>query len=439
MAAFSLSELRLLDPLPGDSPAGVDLRWTPEWDRIKEARRSDDGLEVGKWAKKEQKTANWNHVLEFTASAIGERSKDLQLAVWFAEAATKVDGWTGLLEGLRLIRELTTQFWGSGLFPAMEDGPEDRAGPLEWLNEKLVDSVRELPITAREGHDSPGNYNLVDLLEARRVGSEASTKTGDGEYDEAKRKAYDAAVRNGKLTLDQFDRVVAESKRADAEALSALLAEIWTEFITLDKVVDEKFGAVAPSLATFRSTLREISDEVTRIVEKKRRDEPDAPAAVIAATQTAADAEKPDSPAQLVIRMPLSPSSATSPGVSGHRWEDAEQLIRSGQVDEGLAEMSRLAAAESSGRDRFRRKLLLAEVCLRSGRERLGRSILEQLADQIDKNQLENWESSELIADVWTRLYELYRSADSDKDKARTLYERLCRLDPWQALRCREA
>ena len=38
MAAFSLSELRLLDPLPGDSPAGVDLRWTPEWDRIKEAR-----------------------------------------------------------------------------------------------------------------------------------------------------------------------------------------------------------------------------------------------------------------------------------------------------------------------------------------------------------------------------------------------------------------
>ena len=104
--------------------------------------------------------------------------------------------------------------------------------------------------------------------------------------------------------------------------------------------------------------------------------------------------------------------------------------------------MTRLAAAETSGRDRFQRKLLLAEVCLASKRDRLARSILEELAEQIDKFQLELWETSELIAGVWTRLYKLYVQAEpgsAEADQAKKLYERLCRLDPWQALACGEA
>src|SRR4051794_17418351 len=106
MSTFLLAEYRLLDPVPGDSPSGQDLRWTPEWDRIKEARRSDDDLQAGKWAKKEPKSANWNQVLELTATALAERSKDLQLAVWLTEAAVKLEGWTGLREGLSLTREI---------------------------------------------------------------------------------------------------------------------------------------------------------------------------------------------------------------------------------------------------------------------------------------------------------------------------------------------
>jgi type VI secretion system protein ImpA len=101
--------------------------------------------------------------------------------------------------------------------------------------------------------------------------------------------------------------------------------------------------------------------------------------------------------------------------------------------------MIRLAAAETTGRDRFQRKLLLAEICLASKRDRLARSILEELAEQIDKFQLESWESTELISSVWTRLYRLYKGSDSpDPDRANKLYGRLCRLDPWQALNCNE-
>ena len=56
----------------------------------------------------------------------------------------------------------------------------------------------------------------------------------------------------------------------------------------------------------------------------------------------------------------------------------------------------------------------------------------EELAEQIDKYQLELWESSELISGVWTRLYKMYKQGgdSSDADRAGKLYERLARLDP---------
>jgi type VI secretion system protein ImpA len=139
----------------------------------------------------------------------------------------------------------------------------------------------------------------------------------------------------------------------------------------------------------------------------------------------------------MTVRFPLSlpELSGSGGGVSGS-WNDAEVLIRSGQIDKGLAQMIQLSAKETCGRNRFQRKLVLAEVCLASKRERLAKSILEELAEQIDKHQLEMWESSELIAGVWIRLHKLYtQSTDSsDRDRAGKLYERLCRLDPWQAL-----
>ena len=86
--------------------------------------------------------------------------------------------------------------------------------------------------------------------------------------------------------------------------------------------------------------------------------------------------------------------------------------------------MIHLAARETCGRNRFQRKLLLAEICLNSKRERLARSILEELAEQIDNLKLELWESSELVGGVWIRLYKLYNQGtdSSDLDRAAKLY-----------------
>jgi type VI secretion system protein ImpA len=395
----------LLDPISPERPAGADLRWTPEWDRIKEARRADDGLEAGKWVKKDQKVADWVTVQELAAAALRERSKDLQLALWLTEAAMRLDGFPGLREGLRVTRELMVRYWNEGLYPSMEDGPEDRAGPFEWLNSKLVDVITALPITVRD--DGGQDYSFNDLVDARQA---------------------DNASADGHVTLDSFEAAVKFTPRAAYEKFSGDFHETQQVFKDLEKTVDDKFGDAAPNLSACRTAFEDIRREVEKILERKRGAEPATPSS---------DAPTGDKGNPVTVRFPLSlPEISTGAAAPSASWQEAETLVRSGQVDKGLARMVQLAALETTGRSRFHRRLLLAEACLGSQRPRLARSILEELAEQIDKHELETWESSELVSNVWTRLYKLYKeSADTDDhDKGRRLYERLCRLDPWQAL-----
>lgn len=411
MATASLVTDGILDPISPDRPAGTDLRWTPEWDRIKEARRADDGLEAGKWVKKDRKAADWRTVQELAIAAL-RRSKDLQLALWLTEANMKLHGFPGLRDGLRLVRELIVRYWDQGLYPSIEDGPEDRAGPFEWLNNKLVDAIAAIPITVRG--DGGQDYSFIDLTDARRPG------------------AADDALAEGRVTLDLFDAALNATARAAYEEFSSDFAQTHYEFQLLQQVVDEKFGDAAPNLSGCRAVFEEIRVEVEKILARKRAAEPE--------TARGNAAEAPGS-SPMTMPSPLSlPALSASSAAIGASWEDAEALVRSGQVDKGLAQMTQLAARETTGRNRFQRRLLLAEACLATQRSRLARSILEELAEQIDKFQLESWESSEMISSVWTRLYRLYKQAEDsdDRDKADKLYGRLCRLDPWQALGCGE-
>jgi len=416
----------LLDPILPDLPGGADMRWTPEWDRIREARRADDELEAGKWTKRERKVADWRLVRDLSLALLRERTKDLQLALWLTEASIKLQGFPGLGQGLRITRDLMVRYWDRGLYPAMDDGPEDRAGPFDWLNNKLVDSITAIPITLRE--DQGQDYSFIDLLDARRIGSEAGCRNADGAIDSNKKKAFDQAVAGGHVSLDAFAMAVKETKRHRYEEFSGDFQQAYDEFKALERVIDEKFGDASPNLAACRTALSEIRQAIIEILDQKRRDEP----AVSVVEPLATPAAVPP------VRNSIAGVRPLGSAVSGS-WQQAQSLIQSGQVDQGLLEMTRLAAAETTGRDRFQRKLLLADVCLASNRDRLARSILEELAEQIDKYQLESWESSDLVAAVWTRLYRIYKgSASPELDRATKLYERLCRLDPWQALGCNE-
>src|ERR1035438_1130084 len=99
----------LLNPISAENPAGENLRYAPVYDKIKDARREDDTAPQGEW-KVERKTADWALVAKLASDAIATKSKDLQLAVWLAEAMLRREGVAGLREVLDLTRGLIETF-----------------------------------------------------------------------------------------------------------------------------------------------------------------------------------------------------------------------------------------------------------------------------------------------------------------------------------------
>src|SRR5450631_2939861 len=95
----------LLQPVSAAEPGGRDLRWEPVFNKILEARRADDELDLGAWEKESgRKVAEWEKVADLSLAALKDSSKDLRLACFVTEASIHLDGFVGLRDCLRLTK-----------------------------------------------------------------------------------------------------------------------------------------------------------------------------------------------------------------------------------------------------------------------------------------------------------------------------------------------
>lgn len=220
----------LLAPIAPDNPCGADLAFSPEVDEIARARLADDpSLEQGAWVTA-IKEADWKLVGKRCTALLETRSKDLQLAVWLAEANAKTGAMHGLAEGLGLVAALCERFW-DGLYPQPdEDGFERRIGNLAWLASRIAPLVRTMPLA--EG----GTVTLQARDVARAKGPDAVA-----ELDTARARAKPAFV---------------QALLADCEACLAALEE-------LERVVDARLGADGPGYSVGRAALRDVIDLIT--------------------------------------------------------------------------------------------------------------------------------------------------------------------------------
>src|SRR5438309_2362710 len=185
----------LLTPIAGENPSGANLRYDPVIDKIKEARREDVDAPQGAW-KTAVKTADYGQVIKLASEVIANRSKDLQVAVWLVEAHIRREGLPVVGSCFKFIHDLLEQFWDT-LYPEMEEGDvELRAGPLEWLGQKLELPVRQAPIASN-------GFSYLSYKESRLIGYEADAQ---GAYD--KIEIRNARIAEGKLTGEQFDEAV---------------------------------------------------------------------------------------------------------------------------------------------------------------------------------------------------------------------------------------
>ena len=110
------------------------------------------------------------------------------------------------------------------------------------------------------------------------------------------------------------------------------------------------------------------------------------------------------------------------------------EAARSGRQQDAFEILIREAAHQNSGRGRFQRRLQLAQVCLSTGAETIAFPILQELAATIAKHQLEDWESPDMVAHAFALLYRCMSNGTVTEEEKKTLYSKICRLDPVQAL-----
>jgi type VI secretion system protein ImpA len=116
----------------------------------------------------------------------------------------------------------------------------------------------------------------------------------------------------------------------------------------------------------------------------------------------------------------------------------AMQAARSGRMQEAMEILTREVAQERSGRARFEKKMQLAGVCLATGHESIAYPILKELAQEIDRRKLEEWESPTVLANSLILLLRCLNKTGGDATEKQEIYQRICRLDPVQALACLE-
>jgi type VI secretion system protein ImpA len=115
-------------------------------------------------------------------------------------------------------------------------------------------------------------------------------------------------------------------------------------------------------------------------------------------------------------------------------FELAMEAAQAGRQQEAFELLVREAAHQNSGRGRFQRRLQLAQLCLSTGAESIAYPILQDLKSTIDRHSLEDWESPDMVAHAFALLYRCMSREEVPEEEKKTLYSKICRLDPVQAL-----
>lgn len=247
----------LLAPVPGDQPAGTDLRKdhspTSIYFRLRDARAEardaereaeavggeEDGAPGERRTGRElaaEALARWRTVQDLAGMALAGSSKDLEVAAWLTEALVRNAGLRGLAAGASVIAGLAERFWDD-LYPRPdEDGMETRLAPVTGLS----------------GRDRDGT-----LMQPLRRTTLFRRLDGEKEPFEYWR------LRAGTVASDDFER---EGRAAGPAHWSALRREIagalaaWT---AMSAALDARADGAGPSTRRVGELLSDI-DAVTR-------------------------------------------------------------------------------------------------------------------------------------------------------------------------------
>jgi type VI secretion system protein ImpA len=251
----------LLAPIPGDSPAGVDLRTdsSPQSlyyllrDARAEARAAERAMEAPDPDKPETSSTaappQWRTIRELGIEAIAERSKDLEIASWVTEALLRSGGLVGFTAGVKLMTGLVENYWDD-LYPLPdEDGIETRVSPVLRLNGlsgaegTLGPPLRRAPLFPR-----------ADGSEMQLWHYEQSEKLAEVSDPDARQRRIEAGV----LTYEAMENDARSVPAAHFARLHAVARAAEAAWRALTEALDSRAGADSPPTSQVRGVLEKL-------------------------------------------------------------------------------------------------------------------------------------------------------------------------------------
>jgi type VI secretion system protein ImpA len=236
-----------------------------------------------------------------------------------------------------------------------------------------------------------------------------------------------------------LDKKWEELLEAAENAMALPCSRAWLDMQRLVVEACEALGSDYQAIArAIRSELKALVTDVPQLLDATLMD--DAPAAN-AETRSwlkslAQEAPPPATPAE------PSGSAAVAGDGSASRWPGqpvdlymtASQALRDGQERKAFEILQKEIARQRSGRERFRRKMQLIEMCVSTSKQNIAQPILDDLAAAIETHKLEDWEDPAFVASALASIMKLSVRLQNDAGQRQKLFERICRLDAAQAL-----
>jgi type VI secretion system protein ImpA len=239
-----------------------------------------------------------------------------------------------------------------------------------------------------------------------------------------------------KLLLDKkYEQLLEAAESAMALPCSRAWLDLQRFVVEACDGLGSGYEAIARAI---RSELKALVTDIPQLLDATLMDETPAANAETRAWLVALKQapSEPTAPAEAPLQSAVSSNGLGSrwPGQPTDAYASAVQALREGQERKAFEILQQDIARKRSGRERFRRRMQLVEICASTNKPNVAQPILDDLAAAIENHKLDEWEDPGMVAGALATIMKMSIRIQADKAQQQKMFERICRLDPAQAL-----
>jgi type VI secretion system protein ImpA len=296
-----------------------------------------------------------------------------------------------------------------------------------------IDAVRKVAEAAallrrREPH-SPASYLMLRGLRWGEL--RAAVESGDPTWLEAPPTELRRHLK--RLWLDKkYEPLLEAAENAMALPCSRAWLDLQRSVVDACEALGGGYEAIARAI---RSELKTLINDVPQLLDATLMDEtPAANAETRAWLKSLTHEAEPAAPGSTMGYSNGLNGGSRWPRKDNDAYASALQALRAGQERKAFEILQQDLGRKRSGRERFQRRMQLVELCASINKANVAQPILDDLAAAIETHKLDDWEDPGVVAGALATIMRMSVKIQADKVQQQKMFERICRLDPAQAL-----